>query len=52
VRGLLRRPQATLLVQKMQNGELRPGEVQGLMEDAGAQIKAAEAAAAAAPTQS
>lgn len=27
VRGLLRRPEATLLVQKMQTGELRPGEV-------------------------
>jgi len=25
VRGLLRRPEATALVRKMQNGELRPG---------------------------
>jgi hypothetical protein len=25
VRGLLRRPEATLLVQRMQNGELKPG---------------------------
>ncbi len=25
VKGLLRRPEATLLVQKMQNGELKPG---------------------------
>jgi hypothetical protein len=44
VRGLLRRPQATALVQKMQNGELRPGEVQSLLEDATTQMKAAEAA--------
>ena len=29
VRGLLRRPEATLLVQKMQNGELQPGEPSG-----------------------
>lgn len=26
VKGLLRRPEAALLVQKMQNGELQPGE--------------------------
>lgn len=26
VKGLLRRPEAGLLVQKMQNGELQPGE--------------------------
>lgn len=25
VRGLLRRPEATLLVRKMQNGEIKPG---------------------------
>lgn len=31
VRGLLRRPEATALVQKMQHGELRPGEVQELL---------------------
>lgn len=31
VRGLLRRPEATGLVQKMQHGELRPGEVQELL---------------------
>lgn len=30
MRGLLRRPEATLLVQKMQNGELKPGERAGL----------------------
>ncbi|GBF89459.1 hypothetical protein Rsub_02031 [Raphidocelis subcapitata] len=34
VRGLLRRPEATLLVQKMQSGTLEPGEVKGLLEDA------------------
>jgi hypothetical protein len=27
VKGLLRRPEAAVLVQKMQNGELRPGEM-------------------------
>lgn len=32
VRGLLRRPEATLLVQKMQNGELQPGEHWGGLE--------------------
>ena len=32
VKGLLRRPEATLLVQKMQHGELRPGEVQQLLQ--------------------
>lgn len=32
VRGLLRRPEATLLVQKMQNGELKPGEVKDLLD--------------------
>jgi CCR4-NOT transcription complex subunit 6 len=31
VRGLLRRPEATGLVQKMQHGELRPGEAQELL---------------------
>lgn len=31
VRGLLRRPEATALVQRMQHGELRPGEVQELL---------------------
>lgn len=31
VKGLLRRPEATLLVQKMQNGELKPGEVKDLL---------------------
>lgn len=32
VKGLLRRPEAALLVQKMQNGELQPGEVKELMD--------------------
>eukprot|EP00775_Hariotina_reticulata_P002310 gene2310-2618_t len=31
VKGLLRRPEAGLLVQKMQNGELQPGEVKDLL---------------------
>lgn len=31
VKGLLRRPEATALVQRMQHGELRPGEVQELL---------------------
>jgi CCR4-NOT transcription complex subunit 6 len=31
VKGLLRRPEAALLVQKMQNGELQPGEVKDLV---------------------
>ena len=39
VRGLLRRPEATLLVQKMQHGELRPGEAQGLLEEAKRQMQ-------------
>lgn len=47
VRGLLRRPEATSLVQQMQHGELRPGEVQELLSKAAADLKAAQAAAAA-----
>ncbi|KAK9837566.1 hypothetical protein WJX74_000452 [Apatococcus lobatus] len=31
VKGLLRRPEANLMVQKMQHGELKPGEVQDLL---------------------
>lgn len=31
VKGLLRRPEAALLVQKMQHGEVRPGEVPELL---------------------
>ncbi|KAK9917520.1 hypothetical protein WJX75_005271 [Coccomyxa subellipsoidea] len=34
VRGLLRRPEATGLVEKMQHGELRPGEVQEILRAA------------------
>ena len=34
VRGLLRRPEATGLVSKMQHGELRPGEVQEILRAA------------------
>jgi hypothetical protein len=34
VRGLLRRPEATTLVQKMQHGELRPGEAAELLSKA------------------
>lgn len=34
VRGLLRRPEATTLVQKMQHGELRPGEAAELLTKA------------------
>lgn len=58
VRGLLRRPEATLLVQKMQHGELRPGEVQQLLSEQAEKLRALKeveggaataAAAAAAP---
>ena len=31
VRGLLRKPQAKQLIEKMQHGELQPGEVQQLL---------------------
>lgn len=44
VRGLLRRPEAAGLVRKMQNGELQPGEVKGLLEKAKAELQAAEQA--------
>lgn len=43
VRGLLRRPEAALMVQKMQTGELQPGEVQELLEKAKAQIRSQQA---------
>lgn len=39
VRGLLRKPEATLLVQKMQNGVLKPGEVKQLLDDGKAQLE-------------
>lgn len=48
VKGLLRRPEATALVEKMQTGILKPGEVQELMDSALQEMKAKEAAAAAA----
>ncbi len=34
VKGLLRRPEATLLVKKMQTGELQPGDVKDLISEA------------------
>ena len=34
VKGLLRRPEATGLVQKMQHGELRPGEISSQYKNA------------------
>lgn len=39
VRGLLRRPEATGLVQKMQHGELRPGEAQDILRAAQDKMK-------------
>ncbi len=45
VKGLLRRPEATLLVQKMQAGTLQPGDVKDLLEQAKA-LKAGAAPAA------
>lgn len=51
VRGLLRRPEATVLVDKMQHGELYPGEVQDLLAKARADMKAKDEAAAAAAKQ-
>ncbi|PSC69364.1 zinc-finger [Micractinium conductrix] len=45
VKGLLRRPEATALVDQMQHGELRPGEAQELLRKARADMQAAEAAA-------
>lgn len=47
VRGLLRRPESTVLVQRMQHGELRPGEAQELLSQAKKELAEAEAAAAA-----
>jgi hypothetical protein len=45
VRGLLRRPEATAIVQAMQRGELRPGDAQKLIKEA----REARLAAAAPP---
>ncbi|MEW5318625.1 MAG: hypothetical protein WDW38_009832 [Sanguina aurantia] len=44
VRGLLRRPEASLLVQQMQKGEVKPGEVKQLLAKAVEQMKANAAA--------
>jgi len=43
VRGLLRRPEAALIVAKMQHGELLPGEAQDLIAKAKADMEAQEA---------
>lgn len=40
VRGLLRRPEATTLVQKMQTGTLQPGEVKELLAKRKAELEA------------
>lgn len=53
VKGLLRRPEAALMVEKMRNGEIRAGEAQELLQQARDQIKAKrEANAAASSPQS
>lgn len=46
VRGLLRRPEATAIVQKMQHGELRPGEVQEILKKAEEKRRAEQQVAA------
>lgn len=54
VKGLLRRSEATELVKTMQRGELRPGDVQALIEEGrarNAQRGTFETVAPAAPTQ-
>lgn len=50
VRGLLRRPESTVLVQRMQHGELRPGEAQELLSQAKKELAEAKAAAGAGAT--
>lgn len=45
---ICRRPEATALVERMQHGELRPGEVQDLLQKARANMEAADMEAAAA----
>ncbi|KAK9823608.1 hypothetical protein WJX72_004203 [[Myrmecia] bisecta] len=45
VKGFLRKPEATPLVQRMQHGELKPGEVQELLAKQAAEKAAAAAAA-------
>eukprot|EP00798_Chlamydomonas_sp_ICE-L_P009092 gene9092-16216_t len=46
VRGLLRRPEATMLVQKMNLGEVKPGEVKELLRAQEELMRKEEAAAA------
>lgn len=46
VKGLLRRPEATALVEKMQHGEVKPGEVQDILRKAREQMLKDEGAAA------
>lgn len=48
VKGLLRRPEATALVEKMRHGEVKPGEVRELLRSAKETMAAEEAADAAA----
>ncbi|CAG9460348.1 unnamed protein product [Pedinophyceae sp. YPF-701] len=43
VRGLLRRPEAALMVEKMQHGELQPGEAQELIRKAKEKMAADDA---------
>jgi len=38
VKGLLRRPEATALVEKMRHGEVKPGEVRELLRGAKEQM--------------
>lgn len=47
VKGLLRRPEATLMIEKMRGGELRAGEAQELLQQARDQMKAKREADAA-----
>lgn len=48
VKGLLRRPEATALVEKMRHGEVKPGEVRELLRGAKEAMAKEEAAAGAA----
>lgn len=53
VKGLLRRPEATALVEKMRHGEVKPGEVRELLrgaKEAMAKEEKAEAAAMISPS--
>ncbi|CAD7695766.1 unnamed protein product [Ostreobium quekettii] len=42
VKGLLRRPEASLMVQRMQHGEIKPGEVKGLLRKGYEEMKQRE----------